>query len=117
MGFISEALWQIKQGEYKAAAKVLSENLENGLNPVSKISLMEWIAECYMKCDEGIEAARWFETAGKAVLECPEIPSVEKRKKAIRELEKAIDCYKNANNLTEIKRVTLLKYSLAPSIQ
>lgn len=117
MGFISEALWQIKQGEYKAAAKVLSENLDKGLNPTSLVSLMEWIAECYLKCGEETEAATWFEKAGKAVLECPEMSDIEKSKKAIRELEKAIDCYKNANNVNEIKRVTLLKYSLTSSVQ
>ncbi|MCL5068011.1 MAG: hypothetical protein M1368_06630 [Thaumarchaeota archaeon] len=117
MGFITEALWQIKQGEYKSAAKVLTENLDNGLNPTSRISLMEWIAECYLKCEELLLAANWFEKAGVSILECPEIPNLERRRKAIRALEKALDCHKDANNTTEIKRITLLKYSLAPSIQ
>lgn len=114
MGFIAEALWQIKQGEYRTAAKVLSDNLhENGLNPVSKISLMEWIAECYNKCDEGIEAAKWFELASKATLDCVDLPHLEKKRKAVRELEKAIECYKVTNDLEGIKRVTRLKFTLA----
>ena len=68
MGFISDALEQIKLGQYKSAADILKDNLQDpGLKPSAKIDLMEWIADCYSKEEEPGEASKWFEMAAKAV--------------------------------------------------
>lgn len=115
MGFVAEALEQIKLGQYKAAAAILKENLEDPtLKSAAKIDLMEWIADCYQKEDEFMEGSNWFESAAKKVLELKETPSIEKNRRALEDIEKAIDCCKSQNDIPGIKRLTKLKLSLKP---
>jgi hypothetical protein len=116
LGFISDALEQIKLGQYKNAAVILRENLEDpGLKPSAKIDLMEWIADCYSKEDEPGEASKWFENAARASLESKEIPQIERKRKAVKDLEKAVECCKTLNDIEGIKRLTKLKFSLTPN--
>lgn len=114
MGFVEEALLQMKGGDYGGAAKTLSSHVDDSdLKPVPRISIVEWVGECYSKCDQTSEAALWYERAGKLALECKEIPPLDKKKKALQNFERAMDCYKSSNNLEGIRRISVLKYSIA----
>ncbi len=116
MGFVADALWQIKLGDYRSAAALLETHLKDeGLKPVSKVSLMEWAADCYCKCEEHGEAAKWFELAGQTVLECPGVAPFESKRKAATFFERALDCHRSINDIQGIKRTAALKYSLTPS--
>ncbi|MHB1869114.1 MAG: hypothetical protein ACYCPP_09245 [Nitrososphaerales archaeon] len=117
MGFISEALEQIKLGQYKSAAVILKENLRDPtLKASPKIDLMEWIADCYSKEEEPGKASKWFENAARAILESRDIPQIERKRKAIKDIEKAVDCSKTSNDIEEIKGLTKLKFSLSPNL-
>ncbi|MGI0080315.1 MAG: hypothetical protein ACRECH_11890 [Nitrososphaerales archaeon] len=116
MGFVVEALWQIKLGEFKSAASLLETHLKDeGLKPVSRLSLMEWAADCYCKCQEHGQAAKWFEVAGRTVLECPGLAPFERRSKAAAFFERALECHRVANDIQGIKRISALRYSLTLS--
>ncbi|HVB12299.1 MAG TPA: hypothetical protein VNE86_04140 [Nitrososphaerales archaeon] len=117
MGFISDVLEQIKLGQYKSAAIILEENLQDPtLKPSAKIDIMEWIADCYSKAEEPGEASKWFENAARAILESPDIPQIERKRKAIKDIEKAVDCSKTPNDIERIKGLTKLKFSLGPNL-
>lgn len=115
MGFVSDALEQIRLKQYKSAASIIEQNLNNqGLKPSARVELMEWTADCYAKGSEPETAAKWFENAAKAALDARDIPETERKPKAIKNLDLAIECLNAKDNLDEIKRLTKLKYSLAP---
>ena len=90
MGFISDALEQIKLGQVKSAAVILEENLQDaGLKPSARFfDLMEWIADCYSKEEEPGEASKWFESAAKAVLDSTDMPLIERKRKAVKAIKK-----------------------------
>lgn len=114
MGFVTEAMEQIKLGGYKRAAEILKENLSDpSIKGSSKLDLMEWIADCYSKEEEFLESSHWYESAAKASLEA-KVSSVERTRRAIKDIEKAIEQAKTRNDIPEIKRLTKLKYSLKP---
>ena len=116
MGFISDALEQIKLGQYKSAAVILEENLQDaGLKPSAKTDLMEWIADCYSKEEEPGEASKWFESAAKAILDSTDMSLIERKRKAVKAIEKAVDCCKAQNDIVGIKRLTKMKFSLTPN--
>jgi tetratricopeptide (TPR) repeat protein len=117
LGFVTEALEQIRLGQYARAAEILKENLQDStLKPSARIDLMEWIADCYSKEEEYAEATNWFETAANAVLEFSEIPNIEKRRRAMKDIEKALECCKSQNDIAGIKRLTKMKFSLKPDL-
>ncbi len=118
MGFVEEALLLIKAGDHRTAAKILTEHVDDpDLKKVARINVMEWIGESYSKCDEKGDAAIWYEKAGNAILETKEMASFERKKKALQDFERAMDCYKSENDKDGIRRVSVLKYSLSnPSI-
>ena len=102
MGFISDALEQIRLGQYKSAAVILKENLQDaGLKPSAKIDLMEWIADCYSKDEEPGEATKWFENAAKALLESSDIPQIEKKRKAVKDIERLSTVARHRTTLKE----------------
>jgi len=114
MGFVEEALLLIKAGDHRTAAKVLREHVDDpDLKKAARINIMEWIGESYSKCDDKGNAAIWYEKAGKAVLETKEMASFERKKKALQDFEKAMDCYKSEDDKDGIRRVSVLKYSLS----
>lgn len=113
MGFIAEVLWQIKLGDYKSAANLLETHLgDTNLKTSSKVGLMEWMADCYSKCEETEVAAKWFEMAGQAAIDCRGFSEAEKRRKAAEYFERALECHKVCNNIQGIKRMAALKYSI-----
>jgi hypothetical protein len=115
MGFISDALEQIKLKRYKSAATILEQNLNNqGLKPSARVELMEWTADCYSKEGEPEMASKWFESAARAALEARDIPQIERKPKAVKDVDRAIECLNAKNDLEEIKRLSKFKYSLAP---
>jgi len=114
MGFVEEALLRIKAGDHRSAAEILIAHVDDqDLKKVARINLMEWIGESYSKCDEKGEAAIWYEKAGNALLEAKEIASYERKKNALQDFERAVDCYKSENDKEGIRRVSVLKYSLS----
>jgi len=70
----------------------------------------------YSKDEEPGEASKWFENAARAILESPDIPQIERKRKAIKDIDKAVDCDKARNNIEGIKRLTKLKFSLSPNL-
>jgi hypothetical protein len=113
LGFISDAISQIKLKQYEAAAKTLSDHLnEEGLREASKISLMEWIAECYLKVEKKHEAAMWLERAARSALQCDELTEIEKKRLVSNQLSQAIDYYYTENDTEGLKRASTLKYSM-----
>ncbi len=115
MGFISDALEQIRLKQYKSAALIIEQKVnDQSLKPSSRVELMEWTADCYAKGSEPEMAAEWFENAAKAALDARDIPETERKPKAVKNLERAIECLNAKDHLDEIKRLTKLKYSLAP---
>ena len=116
MAFVADALWQIKMKKYRLAADMLSEHVNDpNLKQVSKIGLMEWVANCYWNCEDHSLAAKWYETAGKSALECTEIEGFERKRKAIQYLERSQDCYELCHDFDGIRRVVEMKHSLSPS--
>ena len=114
MGFVAEALAQIKTGDYHSAAKTLEEHVNDvDLKADSKVNIMEWIGECYSKCDEPKNSALWYERSGRLILESKEMPSFERNKKAIQDFEKAMESCKVANDVEGIKRLAGLKYAVS----
>jgi hypothetical protein len=113
LGFIADALTLIRQKQYESAAKALTEHVNDAdIKATSRISLMEWIAECYSKTDNKHEAARWLESAAKSALACDDYSDYEKKRVAMRQLEQAIDYYYTENDTQGFKRVTALKHSM-----
>ena len=114
MGFVDEALLKIKAGDHSGAAMILTEHVDDkDLKPSARINVMEWIGESYSNCDEKGKAASWFEKAGNAVLVAADIAPFEKKKKALQDFERAMDCYKSLDDKAGIRRVSVLKYSLS----
>ena len=113
MGFMSEAIVQIRMKNYAVATKILSAHLNDlGLKQSSRITLMEWIGECFANAGERTKAAAWFENAARSILECSEIPKFDKRQRAIKDIEKAFDAYSSEDDLNGIKRIAVFRHSL-----
>jgi hypothetical protein len=115
LSYIAEAITQIRQGDFESAAKILSGHLrDEGMRPDSKLSLMEWIADCYAKSQNRREAGRWFELAAEAARDCRQMAEYQRKRKAVYELSQALECYLADNNVEGIRRVSRLKYLLNP---
>ncbi len=113
MGFIAEALFLIKRNNFSSAAKLLQYHVNDaGLKPASRIGIMAWIGECYLKAENLESAANWFERAGNTALACRYIPQTEREKRAKSEFEQAINYYGAIDNIKGMARVAAIKYSL-----
>lgn len=117
MGFVAEAMLLTKTNNFGAAAKLLESHVnDSALKQSSKIGLMSWIAECYLKSEEKAQAAKWYELAGRAALECKDIPRYEKIKRAKEEFEHAMTYYEAVNDFNGMGRMASMKYGLDPSL-
>jgi hypothetical protein len=113
MGFLSEAIQQMKMNNFGEAAKMLESHLnDQGLKSSAKISVMSWISECYQKVEDRALAAKWAEQAGRAALTCMDIPREEKMKRAREEFERALGYYEAINDVSGMGRMAGLKYGL-----
>ncbi|MHB8567614.1 MAG: hypothetical protein ACYC7D_13460 [Nitrososphaerales archaeon] len=113
MGFMAEAIMQIRMNNYGHASRILLAQLSDPkLKQSSKIILMEWIGECLSKAGEREKAATWFEKAARSTLDCAEISRFDKRQRALNDIEKAFEGYSSENDYNGIKRVALIKHSL-----
>ena len=107
---------KIRLGDFKSAAGILIDNLgDPTLKPTAKIDLMEWIADCHSKAEDEVEAAKWFERAGKSWLESKDLSALERRTKALSDFSRAVEASKRGNDLEGIRRATRLKTSLNPN--
>lgn len=107
-------MWLIKKNNYATAAKLLESHLnDSDLKQSAKIGIMAWIGECYMKARDHKQAGKWFESAGRAALDCKELMPWEKRKRAIEEFDQAITHYQAIDDLEGMGRVAVAKYSLS----
>ncbi len=101
---------------YDVATRILSSHLNDpGLKQSSRVTLMEWIGECFTKLGDRARAAVWFEKAARSTLECEDIPKFDKRQRAIEDIEKAFDAYSSQDDLNGIKRIAVIKHSLMDS--
>jgi len=113
MGFVEEALLRIKAGDHKGAAIILTAHVDDpDLKKAARINVMEWIGESYFNCDEKTAAAQWFERAGNGIMELSDMALFERKKKALQDFERAMDCYKSLDDKPGIRRISVLKYSL-----
>ncbi|MHB1907620.1 MAG: hypothetical protein ACYCQJ_01965 [Nitrososphaerales archaeon] len=116
LGFISDAMLLMKTGNFERTAKLLESHLsDSDLKPSAKIGIMAWIADCYLKIGDQGRAARWLESAGKAALDCKDIPAQEKKRRALDAFERALGCYEIADDLKGMGRMASLKYGLIES--
>jgi hypothetical protein len=113
LGYIADALNLIRSKQYESAAKALMDHVnDSDVGPSSRISIMEWIAECYTKTDNRAEAARWSETAARSAMDCEELSDYERRRIVLRQLEQAMELYYRENDTQAFKRVSALKHSV-----
>jgi hypothetical protein len=114
MGYMAEAMVQMHMKNYNGAIKLLSAHVSDpDLKESSRITLMEWIAECLCKGGDRTRAGMWFEKAAKSALSCDELPRFDKRKRTLDNIEKAFEAYSSENNIGGIKRVSVIKHSLS----
>ncbi|HZW57222.1 MAG TPA: hypothetical protein VFF30_13105 [Nitrososphaerales archaeon] len=113
MGFVSESLDLIRLNRFMTAAKLIEQHLgDSGISPASKIGLMSWIGECYVKMEDRGRAAAWFEMAGRAALSCKELDEQERQKRALQEFEQALAYFEAVSDLEGMKRVAAIKYGM-----
>ena len=113
MGFVADSLNLIRLNRYEAAAKLIERHLEDQeITRASKIGLMSWIGECYLRMEDRGRAARWFEAAGRSALSCTELSEVERERRAMLEFEQALSLFEAVSDLDGMKRVASAKYSL-----
>jgi hypothetical protein len=113
LGFIAEAMWLLSRKKYIEAAKLLESHMnDQELKPSAKIGILSWIGECYLKAGNTAKAGTWFELAGKAALDCKDLPQSEKEQRAIVEFEQAISHYQAVDDMEGMSRVASLKYAL-----
>lgn len=116
MGYMAEAMVQMHMKNYNGAIKLLSAHVADpDLKESSRITLMEWIAECLSKGGERTRAGMWFEKAARSTLACNELPRFDKRKRALDNIEKAFEAYSSENDIRGIKSVSVIKHSLSNS--
>jgi hypothetical protein len=113
MGFIAESIFLMKRNQFGAAARLLESHVNDPeLKPASRIGIMAWIGECYVKSEELKRAANWFEKAGRTALICKELAKEVREKRAISEFEQAIAYYEAVDDISGMSRAAALKYSL-----
>src|SRR5579875_2215125 len=116
MGFMADALLLIRLRKYDEAAKLLEKHVyDPNLKESSRTGLMSWVGDCYLKAEDRRKAARWFELAGNAALQCKDLSQFEREKRAMTEFEHAMNCYETEYDVEGMKRVATLKYSLRSS--
>jgi hypothetical protein len=113
LGFVAESIFLMKRNEFVSAARLLESHVNDvGLKPASRIGIMAWIAECYVKAENLQNAGKWYEMAGRAALSCQELAREVREKRAISELEQAISYYEAVDDVKGMSRAASLKYSL-----
>jgi Tfp pilus assembly protein PilF len=113
LGFIAESIFLMKRNKFAEAAKLLEAHVNDpGLKPASRIGIMAWIGECYVKGEELQSAGNWFEKAGRAALSCQEMAKEVREKRAVSELDQAISYYEAVDDIKGMSRAATLKYSI-----
>ncbi len=113
MGIIADALALMKVNQYASAAKLLEDHINDpGLKSSAKIGLMSWIGECYLKVEDRANAAKWYELAARQALRCKELSEYDREKRALLELDQALNYFEAVNDVPGMSRVANLKYSL-----
>ena len=106
----------MKTSNFQRAATLLESHLsDQDLKPSAKVGIMAWISECYLKIGDQGKAARWLESAGRAALDCKDMPAQEKKRRALDAFERALGYYEIADDLKGMGRMASLKYGLIES--
>ena len=77
---------------------MLREQFEDFGASHQKVETCGSIARCFYQLEQYGDAADWYETAGRLILSEPTPPPQVKALSALREFEKALDCYRRGDD-------------------
>lgn len=92
MATVSEAFDLARVGKRDLAASILKQEFQKLQSTDQKVELCEWIASCFESLNDFSQAGEWYEMAGVLSLSHTSSPLLNAMM-AIREYERAIDCY------------------------
>ena len=81
-----------------ATVYLLKEQFEKFVATPEKIEACESIAVCFHQLEQYEDAAGWYETAGRLILSEPSITPAFKALTALRDFERALECYKEGED-------------------
>jgi hypothetical protein len=93
-------------------ARRRSQVNEENASEISKLSLMELIAQRNFIANRKKEAADLFERSAEAVMESSSLSIKLKKTKAAYQLSRALECHLATNDLAGVKRIFEKRYSL-----
>jgi hypothetical protein len=116
---ISEAYDLAKLGNQTGAAEILRHEFEKLQSPGRRIDLCEWIADCFERLQDYIQAGNWYEMAGELILAQVGSSMPAAVVTAFREYERALECYELGNEVGDVERcdqiLKMLRLSFASS--
>ena len=81
-----------------AAVYILKEQFEKFSSSPHKVDACESIASCFFQLDQFVDAAGWYETAGRLILSEPSVAPALKAMSALGDYEKALECYRRGED-------------------
>ena len=93
MGDFSKGFGFDKMRSGNAAVYLLKDQFERFSSSPHKVEACESIASCFYQLEEYDDAAGWFETAGRLILSEPSLTPAVKALDALRDYERARECY------------------------
>jgi tetratricopeptide (TPR) repeat protein len=113
LGNITEAIEAYRRNDWRGAARLLEEELKNPqLKHENRIEVCEWIGQCYEGLEEYEDAGIWYEWAAKYTLEDQTKTTSARIASAVKEIDRAMECYKAEGDLNLIKHASAIKYRL-----
>ena len=94
----SEGFSVEKMKSGNAAVYILKEQFERFASTPQKLDACESIASCFYQLEQYEDAAGWYETAGRLILSEPNITPAINALNALRDYERALDCYKKGDD-------------------
>lgn len=94
----SERFGVDKMRSGNAAVYQLKEQFEKFNSSPQKVDVCESIAHCFFQLEQFDDAARWYETAGRLILSEPSATPALKALSALGEYERALDCFRRADD-------------------
>ncbi len=104
MSGIAEAIELAKTGNSRAAADLLQGEFETFQAPERMVELCEWIATCFEGLDDFVQAGNWYEMAGELILAERSAIYPVRAIRAADEYEKALLCYRRAEDEEFVER-------------
>ena len=95
-----------------AAVYMLKDQFEKFSSTPHKVDACESIASCFYQLEQYEDAAGWYETAGRLILSEPTITPAIKALNALRDYEKALDCYRRGDDEERLTECSTLIHAL-----